>query len=306
MELGSLRSTWIVLSLVSTELLGQQVPDTLFHPTIEAPRFAAGMGPVVMLDEAHHNFHTLTGRYRAFATVLRADGYTVLANQSAFESTALSAGSVLVIANALHSRNVQDWRLPCPSAFTAKEIGAVVEWVRSGGALFLIADHMPMAGAAADLGRAFGFDFLNCFAMDQRERTTERFHATEGLNMAHAIIRGSRPSELVDTVITLTGSAFQMPEGADALISLSDHYQLLEPVEAWAFPADTPGRSGAGWQQGAALEFGKGRVVVFGEAAMFSAQLAGPHAKPVGLNQPGMRGNIQLLRNIMSWLSGSP
>jgi hypothetical protein len=39
---------------------------------------------------------------------------------------------------------------------------------------------------------------------------------------------------------------------------------------------------------------------------MFSAQLAGPHAKPVGLNQPGMRGNIQLLRNIMSWLSGSP
>jgi len=46
--------------------------------------------------------------------------------------------------------------------------------------------------------------------------------------------------------------------------------------------------------------------VVFGEAAMFSAQLAGPHAKPVGLNQPGMRGNIQLLRNIMSWLSGSP
>jgi hypothetical protein len=30
-----------------------------------------------------------------------------------------------------------------------------------------------------------------------------------------------------------------------------------------------------GWPQGAYKKYGKGKVVVFGEAAMFSAQLAG-------------------------------
>jgi hypothetical protein len=52
------------------------------------------------------------------------------------------------------------------------------------------------------------------------------------------------------------------------------------------------------------LQHGAGRVVVFGEAAMFSAQLAGPEKIPMGMNQESATQNPQLLLNIIHWLDG--
>ena len=49
----------------------QQQGDTLFVPTMGPPSFDAGTGPLVLIDAAHNNFHTSTGRYRPFADVLR-------------------------------------------------------------------------------------------------------------------------------------------------------------------------------------------------------------------------------------------
>jgi hypothetical protein len=43
--------------------------------------------------------------------------------------------------------------------------------------------------------------------------------------------------------------------------------------------------------------------VVLGEAAMMSAQLAGPQKMKFGMNRPGID-NRQLALNIMHWLSG--
>jgi hypothetical protein len=43
-------------------------------------------------------------------------------------------------------------------------------------------------------------------------------------------------------------------------------------------------------------------VVCFGEAALFSAQLAGPQQRPVGMNAPGAEQNPQLLLNLIHWL----
>lgn len=45
----------------------QQRADSLFHFDIAHPRYPAGQGPVIFLDEAHHNFHTTSGRFRPFA-----------------------------------------------------------------------------------------------------------------------------------------------------------------------------------------------------------------------------------------------
>ena len=56
--------------------------------------------------------------------------------------------------------------------------------------------------------------------------------------------------------------------------------------------------------QGAVLEYGEGRVAVFGEAAMFSAQLGGEDRIPAGMNAEGAEQNHQLLLNVMHWLSG--
>src|SRR5205085_11171475 len=61
--------------------------------------------------------------------------------------------------------------------------------------------------------------------------------------------------------------------------------------------------SAAGRAQGIAFSFGKGRVVVLGEAAMLSAQLAGPNGMKFGMNRPGID-NRQLALNIVHWLSG--
>ena len=75
-------------------------------------------------------------------------------------------GKILVIANALNERNVDNWSLPTLSAFSQEEIKIIEKWVYNGGRLFLIADHMPWPGAAADLATVFGFKFYNCFNVD--------------------------------------------------------------------------------------------------------------------------------------------
>lgn len=74
------------------------------------------------------------------------------------------------------------------------------------------------------------------------------------------------------------------------------------PDISWQFEENSPYLSGEGYYQGACLPYGKGRVVVMGEAAMFSAQLAGPNRNMVGMNAPEAGQNAQFLLNIMHWL----
>jgi hypothetical protein len=50
------------------------------------------------------------------------------------------------------------------------------------------------------------------------------------------------------------------------------------------------------------MNYGKGRVVVFGEAAMFTAQLQGK--SKVGMNEKSASQNFQFLLNVMHWLDG--
>jgi hypothetical protein len=67
-------------------------------------------------------------------------------------------------------------------------------------------------------------------------------------------------------------------------------------------PPEGKQSSAKGRAQGIALEFGKGRVVVLGEAAMLTAQIAGPRNRKMGMNAPN-NDDRQLALNIMHWLS---
>jgi hypothetical protein len=58
----------------------------------------------------------------------------------------------------------------------------------------------------------------------------------------------------------------------------------------------------AGRAQGLAFEVGKGRVVVMAEAAMMSAQVAGPKRAPMGMNVPGTD-DRQFAINVVRWLA---
>lgn len=289
-------------------VLGQQRADSLFRYDIAHPRYPVGKGPIILLDEAHHNFHTTTGRFRPFTEFLRKDGYVVHGNSQAFSPEALKKIRVLVIANALHETNAEQWTLPTPSAFTDSEIKVLTEWVIDGGSLFLIADHMPFPGAAEKLAAAFGFTFYNGFAMRKESNTSpggalripDIFTPGHGL-IEGPITKGSKLEEHVTTVRTFTGQAFRIPSDAQPIIVLDEQFQLLLPRTAWEFDKETSIMPAAGLAQGANLQRGKGRVVVFGEAAMFSAQVQRDSVR-MGMNAPDARQNPQLLLNIIHWL----
>lgn len=284
--------------------LAQQSGDTAFVPSVSAPAFPPGRGPRVVLDEAHHNFHTLSGRFGAFGRLLASDGFVVDPIRTPFTREALAGARLLVIANPLHARNERDWSLPTPSAFTAAEIAAVRAWVEQGGALLLIADHMPFPGAAHELAAAFGFELNNGFAMDTTARGPLVLRRSDGLIGAHPATTGRTAAERIDSVATFTGSAFRSPAAATSVLTLPAGFVSLMPDTAWRFHPATRTVDVAGWSQGAVMEVGRGRVAVFGEAAMFTAQRSGPNAQPMGMNAPIARQNPQFALNLIRWLTG--
>lgn len=285
--------------------IAQQVGDRSFKPRIVSPAFADGQGPLVAIDEAHYNFHTATGRYQPFAEFLRRDGFVVRGSQVALLRDALNSMRVLVIANALHERNARgDWSLPTPSAFTSGEVAAIKIWVQAGGSLLLIVDHMPFPGANQDLASAFGFTFSNGFAQNAAGESQLTFTRADASLADHVITRGRNAAEAITSVTAFTGSAFRSPLEATVLFTLPRGSVSLEPAVAWKFDAKTRRADVSGWAQGAVLAFGQGRVAVFGEAAMFSAQIAGRGRRPMGMNSPLAKQNPQFLLNVMHWLVG--
>jgi hypothetical protein len=297
-------SVTITIGLLSLSVNAQQVADTSFKPPIPRPAYPSGRGPLVMLDEAHFNFHTADGRYLAFAELLRRDGYDVKPSRSQFSKASLPGGKILVIANALAERNQTDWSLPTPSAFSDEEIEAVRDWVKGGGSLLLIVDHMPFPGAAKNLAEVFGIHFSNGYAMDEKVQGPMVFKLSNGLLQEHQITKGRTGAEKIDSVATFTGSAFQAHGKVQPLLILGSSVVSILTSVAGQITEATPRIPVNGWYQGAVMRFGKGRVAVFGEAAMFSAQLAGPNRNPMGMNAPIAAQNAQFLLNVMHWLSG--
>jgi len=312
-----MRSPSLTLALAAAAALAalparaQQGPDTTWTPTIAHPAYAAN-GPRVGIDEAHLNFHTATGNYRPFATLLRADGYRVSSNTARFTREALAAFDVLVIANARGGTGLDALFAP---AFTPEECTAVREWVQTGGSLLLIADHAPFGTAAEALSLQFGVDMSKGWAFDtvpghsQGNPTFLRYDRENGLLGTHPILQGRDGSERVSRVVTFTGQSLSVPAGAEVLLRLSPTAQDRQPPtreEAQAQAArrqrmvdsvvaamrarggpdstavlatpvadQTPQRftSAAGRAQGLALTVGSGRVVILGEAAMLTAQV---------------------------------
>ncbi len=315
------RWVWLVAAALTPSLAleAQQLADTSYAPPIARPAFALGAGPRLCVDEAHHNFHTVDGRFAPFASLSRRDGYRVMPSRASFTADALASCDILVIANAQpDGRSWSEYGRPTPSAFTAEEIAAVHLWVERGGALLMLADHMPLAGAAAALAAAFGAEFTDGFAYDSaagnlrnRDRIAARaqptlFEIGNGTLGRHAIFDGRAGDPPVTRVRSFTGQAFRWDApGVIPLMILPRDYVSLEPEVAWEFNRSTPVRAVGGWLQGAARRVGAGRVVLLGEAAMLSAQRAGPTRRPMGMNAEGAEQNAQFALNILHWLSGT-
>lgn len=272
-------------------------------------------GIVILVDEAHNNLHSIASRtYGPLAELLDYDGFDVRRSTEAFTAQTLAVGNVLVISNALDARNAGgDWSLPTPSAFSSAEVGVVRDWVAGGGALMLVADHMPFPGAAQELGAAFGIRWNNGFAFDTlqllqpstclADQEVHMFRRTGGSLVAHPVTDGRGSQEQVDSVGTFTGSAFQADSGValEPLLVFGATTISLMPDTAWVFRSSTPRVSAAGWYQAAVLRFGEGRAAFLGEAAMFTAQTCGG-GTPMGWSHPRAAQNVQLALNMVRWL----
>ncbi len=283
-------------------IFSQQVSDLSYNPKIDNPVYPVGKGPTIFIDEGHNNYHTKDGRYKPFSLLLEKDGYVVKGYKGKFNRKDLDTGKILVIANALNKRNIDDWSLPTPSAFTKTEIEVLSKWVSDGGSLFLIADHMPWPGANAELASAFGFKFYNGFNFDVINPAY--FRASDGTIAKNIITLGRDSSETVREIPCTEGQAFQIPQDANPILIFDNSSLILLPDTAWIFHSNTKMIKINGWCQGAYKKFGKGKVVVFGEASMFSAQIGEPGKRKMGMNRFDAGDNHKLLLNIIHWLDG--
>ncbi|MEA2552534.1 MAG: hypothetical protein QOJ65_710 [Fimbriimonadaceae bacterium] len=316
-----------LLALCAVVARAQQQADPEFKAVVARPAFVREH-PRVLFDEAHNNVHGLSNRYKAFGELLANDGYDVQANKLPFSAESLKDARVLVIANARGKRG--GFATESERAFTYEECNAVRDWVAGGGSLLLIADHAPMGSANELLAARFGVQMSKGYVEDMKHTIegpegdqggTIVFSRENGLLKDHPITNGRNRGERVNVVMSFTGQAVKGPAWSAPFMQLADTAadrpaRLLPPQ-----PGDPPGRSRidigepvtlTGWAQGVAMSFGRGRVVVLGEAGMLSAQITKPTAEQAakgqqtikfGMNKPGVD-NKQLALNILHWLSG--
>jgi hypothetical protein len=284
--------------LTLTSLLFVSLLSTL-PPTIAAET----RRPRVLIDAAHHNFHTAEGRYAPLARLLQESGFAVHSATGPITPQLLQTTDILVVANALHTSNVDRWELPVAPAFSAEETGLLTAWVENGGSLLLIADHFPFPGAIADLAANFGFRLFNGFAIRADVAAEDVFDLDLGSLRPHKQITGADLKTPVTQIAAFTGSAFEAPTEAQPLMVLGKDYELWLTSRAWEFRADTPRRSANGLLQGATHSHGKGRVAVFAEAAMFTSQSTPDGQTSIGFDAPAARDNRAFVIHVFRWLT---
>lgn len=255
----------------------------------------------IAFDDGHHNGSSARwwGRYYPLARLLRAAGYRVEIFEGPFSAAGLRATDVLVVANASGAARPQFLGINIPlgaggdrgaPAFTRGEIDALLRWVADGGRLLLVADHAPFGAANADLARAFGVEMHAGFTeLPDESSDPMRFTRANGRLGSHPVLRG------VACVQTFTGQSLDAAGGAVPLLRL--------PAGALEYVDDGNGRlqpREAGIAQGYAMRHGKGRVVVLGEAAMLTAQVA--DGQPFGMQLPGCD-NQRFAERVFAWLA---
>ncbi|WMN11641.1 hypothetical protein QYS49_39105 [Marivirga salinae] len=285
----------IILLFSSLNLFSQQQPDLDFPINIENPQYNGDETALIGIDASHNNMHTLKTNFVPFAKLMEADGYQPISIEEITEE-ALDSINIFVIANALNSSNIRNWRRPIANAFTKSEIKIIEKWVKDGGSLLVIADHMPFAGATNELAKKFGFTYEDGFVMKEGESWPPDTYSKKAGNLFDTPI-----TKNIDSLAAFTGSALIPPEDAIIIAKFPQTHKLLIPEIAWQFEENTIEKSIENVVMGAIKNHGNGKVAFFTEAAMFTAQIVQEKHK-VGFNSPAAPQNIQFVLNTIHWL----
>ena len=281
--------------------------------TESVPKSSLSNDHTILYDFAHNNVDDPV-TFDLLSKWLGPYGYKVRKNDGSFDEEKLGLVDILVIKNAIADANKERWSLPTPSAFTLTELDVLNQWVRDGGSLVIVADHMPIAGAAKDLLSRFGVETSNGFAVnakaldgyepsDVMEAAYLRFRRDDGSIIRHAINDGGLRSQRIDLLTTHVGSAFRLPEQGEPLLKLGSDTISLIPEVSWEFNEATPRIDVTGWLQAGVIRIGRGRVAVLGDSQL----LAVPWPEsPTG--EPETYGaaedNMYFTLNLFYWLSG--
>lgn len=254
------------------------------------------VGSRILFDQGHYNYHT-PETYMDLVTGLEAREYTIATHDGPFNRGVLGDQDILVIANPL----AEDREMLMSSlgdtwshteranrtAFTDAETRIIAEWVRGGGALFLVSDHYPYGRSVASLASQFGVSVSGGLtrdtprAIDGGGGNWIYFSLSDGLGDHEIIMGDGRPETRVERVETFTGTSLIGPPHSTVLLALSEDAQDWIPPA----PPDTAWvtRSAGGRAMALVLCHGRGRVFISGEAGMF-ARLSNADNAPFAFN----------------------
>jgi len=276
----------------------------------ESSQLESGEYPVVLWDGSHNNYGVDT-TFNSYLDWLGGQGYAVSLSEDLFNHDVLAGVDVLVLDNPLAEANIEYWGLPTPSAYADDEVSAVIDWVRAGGAVLMVVEHMPFPGAFGLLLDAFEVEASNGFAIkssgvsllgtdDQGPVGLFVYKRSSGDFPDHPVVAGRTVDERIDTLAADWGSAFRMPDGATILLTLPDDALSVEPEVAWEFDSTTTMKDVGGWSQAGLMQFGEGRVAVIGDNFLLTdpGSLIEP-ADQIGIQHP------QFTINLFRWLAGN-
>ena len=277
--------------------------DNDFDVTLPNPTYSTNK-PKILFDEGHDNVHKTNGTYKPFATLVKNDGCEVITTDKQITNEVLSGFDIYIIANARGKGELNDF-----PAFTERECSTIKEWVSNGGSLLLITDHFPMGSAVEILANKFNVEMQKGMVQDSvyHDKSTKDESQLE-FSRENKLLADCDITKGIDKVITFTGQSIKCKDSCISFLNLSDvAYDMTAKTEVLKDGNDTRvtvtfnnPQSAKGRSQGLALKFGKGKVIVLGEAAMLSAQLNRDNSK-FGMNvNPD---NKKLALNIIHWLA---
>jgi hypothetical protein len=280
--LAILISGLVAAATVVLNQLSNKVVDLDYEHTIKDVSHPTGQGPTVLVDASHHNHHKIESSYQPFANLLRADGYIVNSTGQTFEPAALNTTDVLVIASARR----QIW---------PDQVAIIKNWVIDGGSLLLVVDHQPYTTPSIKFASEFGIELLDGTALysgtDRKQPIV--FSKKTGTLTDHSLLEG------IETITTFSGTSFELNVPGEPLLIFTDG----AVVNKLLINKTSSNIDASGQLQGAVLKLGNGKVAVFSEAGMFTAQLSKYSRQPMGMNHPSAADNASLLLNVMRWLS---
>jgi hypothetical protein len=257
------------------------------------------------------------------------DGYQIEKAVRPHSRESLQGKHIVIIAGALARQNdIQEdltaateeevdvaisraWRMPTPSAFASEEIEHLKAWVENGGSLWIALDHMPFAGAVELLARQFGVEISNGIAANVELLSAPpptaniiAFERARGMLGQHAISEERNSSERVAVAAVYGGAAFRLPADGTSLLTLGSTFVSLLPEVYGEVSETTPREPVNGWSVLGVLPFGRGRVALSGDLALFFPPFPDEGVPlPDGIKSAQVQ-NAQLVLNVVHWLSG--